>query len=167
MKPVTDVPSEERLKRHQGEIWRYLRFLGCDPALADDLTQDTFLAVLRAPPPLDDPRDEAAYLRTVAKHRLIDARRRRRLEVDLEAAELAWRELAGDDGGAAYVDALRDCLEALDARGREAIDGRYRDQQSRAELAARLGLSEEGVKTLLRRTKDGLRACIEGKVRHG
>lgn len=157
----------EGLERHQGEIWRYLRFLGCDPSLADDLTQDTFLAALRGTPPFDDPRAEAAYLRTVAKHRLIDVRRRRRLEVDLEAADLAWRELAGPDGGAAYLDALRDCLEALDPRGRAAIEGRYRDERSRAELAAGLGLSEEGVKTLLRRTKDGLRACVEGKARHG
>lgn len=157
----------EGLERHQGEIWRYLRFLGCDPELADDLTQETFLAALRGTPPFDDPRAEAAWLRTVAKHRLIDVRRRRRLEVDLEAADLAWRDLAGPDGGAAYIDALRDCLKSLDARSRAAIEGRYRDEASRAELASGLGLSEEGLKTLLRRTKEGLRACVEGKARRG
>ena len=32
---------------HQAGVWRYLRALGCDASLADDLTQDTFLEAWR------------------------------------------------------------------------------------------------------------------------
>ena len=37
------------VRQHQAGVWRYLRFLGCDRPLADDLTQETFLAVLETP----------------------------------------------------------------------------------------------------------------------
>ena len=34
---------------HYVAVWRYLRLLGCDAALAEDLCQDTFLRVLEKP----------------------------------------------------------------------------------------------------------------------
>ena len=37
------------IRQHQAGVWRYLRVLGCDSAGADDLTQETFLAVLQKP----------------------------------------------------------------------------------------------------------------------
>ena len=37
------------VQQHQAEVWRYLRFLGATAELADDLTQETFLQLLRAP----------------------------------------------------------------------------------------------------------------------
>ncbi len=37
------------IAKHQEGVWRYLRAIGCDSNLADDLTQETFLAVLRRP----------------------------------------------------------------------------------------------------------------------
>ena len=59
-------PFEQLVRDHQAMVWRYLRFLGCDPALADELTQDTFVAVYRhrgSPNSLGAPRP---YLRKVA-----------------------------------------------------------------------------------------------------
>ena len=38
------------VRTHQAAVWRYLRYLGADEALADDLTQDTFLKLLAHPP---------------------------------------------------------------------------------------------------------------------
>ena len=29
-------------EEHQAGVWRYLRYVGCEPPEADDLTQDTF-----------------------------------------------------------------------------------------------------------------------------
>ena len=37
------------VKEHQADLWRHLRMLGCDPAQADDLTQETFLTVMEKP----------------------------------------------------------------------------------------------------------------------
>ena len=47
---------------------------------------------------------------------------------------------------------------------REAINGFYRDRLSREELAAKLDMKPDGVKTLLRRTREVLRNCIEKKI---
>jgi len=33
------------VRAHQAGVWRYLRFLGCEPSEADDLVQETFLDV--------------------------------------------------------------------------------------------------------------------------
>ena len=35
--------TEDLIRRHQSGVWRYLRFLGCPPELADDLTQEAKL----------------------------------------------------------------------------------------------------------------------------
>src|SRR5690242_14704515 len=54
---------------HRLGIWRYLRFLGCDDAAADDLTQETFLAVARGASGNGEPvRDLPAYLRGIARN---------------------------------------------------------------------------------------------------
>ena len=45
------VPMDAKalIESHQAELWRYLRYLGCDAAEAEDLTQETFLAALSGP----------------------------------------------------------------------------------------------------------------------
>ena len=48
--PARVSVTEALVRRHQVGVWRYLRFLGCPPELADDLAQDTFLALMRHPP---------------------------------------------------------------------------------------------------------------------
>ena len=37
------------VREHQAGVWRYLRVLGCPATEAEDLTQETFLAVLTRP----------------------------------------------------------------------------------------------------------------------
>ncbi|MEE9311331.1 MAG: sigma factor, partial [Planctomycetota bacterium] len=37
------------MQAHQTGVWRFLRALGADTSLADDLTQEVFLSVLRKP----------------------------------------------------------------------------------------------------------------------
>jgi len=86
------------VRGHQAGVWRYLRFLGCDPDKADDLVQESFLAVLRDGFEERSPGQTAAYLRTVARNRLLMARRKERARptaVDLEAAEAVWARVAG------------------------------------------------------------------------
>jgi RNA polymerase sigma-70 factor (ECF subfamily) len=142
--------------------------LGADPPEADDLTQETFLAVARAAFEERCSRQTAAYLRTIAGNQLRMLRRRQSREgacVSLEAAEAIWAEAAGDDGLESYLDALRECLAGIDGRARQAIDLQYRDNSSREQIAQRLEIKPEGIKTLLRRTRQVLRDCIERRLR--
>ncbi|MBN2474292.1 MAG: RNA polymerase sigma factor [Pirellulales bacterium] len=156
------------VRAHQAGVWRYLRFLGCDPTEADDLVQETFLAVLRKGFEVRSPAETAAYLRTVARNRLLMARRQQSNHppvVDLEAAEAVWARVAGEDGLSDYLAALGDCLQkAVGPRARQALELQYRDRASRAEIAAELRLAVEGVKTLLRRARSALRDCVERRL---
>lgn len=156
------------VEAHQGDVWRYLRFLGCDASEADDLVQETFLAVLRGGFEHRSSAETAAYLRTVARNRLLMARRKEHSsppEVDLEAAEAVWAGALANGGVSDYLAALAECLEvAVSPRVRRALDLQYRDRASRAEIAAELDLAVEGVKTLLRRARSALRDCVERKL---
>ena len=157
----TEVDLARMVGEYQSEVWRYLRFLGSTAADADDLTQETFLAVSRANFRVRSDHETAAYLRTVARNQLLMARRREGRQintVELEAAEQVWLAAGNHDD---YLAALGECLEKLEGRARAVIGLSYVDRRSRAEIATELNMKPDGVKTLLRRTRDLLRNCIE------
>jgi RNA polymerase sigma-70 factor (ECF subfamily) len=176
MSTARDLPSSDRsdaadpsrlIEDHQAGIWRYLRALGCNCMEADDLTQETFLAVLQRPFANYSPAATAAYLRKVARNHFISARRRSGRLVYLEQVEQTdqrWTQLASDDHGEVLVAALQACLEELTSRAREALLMRFRDRLPRVEIARALKISEHGAKNLMQRAKKQLRICIEGKL---
>ncbi len=110
------------VRQHQAGVWRYVRFLGAEAAEADDLTQETFLALARAGFVERDERQTAAYLRVVARNQLLALRRKQSREictVELDAADAVWVAAAGADGSlSGYLDALGDCMAKLDGRAR-------------------------------------------------
>jgi RNA polymerase sigma-70 factor (ECF subfamily) len=155
------------IKSHQAGVWRYLRVLGCSAAEADDLTQDTFLAVWQRPFQEYSPTATAAYLRTVARNLFITSQRRNARWVamtELDDVDTAWSRWAGDDGGQTLLLALEACLQTLAERARRALDLRFREQRSRTDIAATIGLSEDGAKNLMQRAKQHLRECIERRL---
>jgi RNA polymerase sigma-70 factor, ECF subfamily len=166
---ATGFDAARVIEQHQAGVWRYLRALGCEPAQADDLTQETFLAVLQHPFHDFGAASTAAYLRKVAYNQFISAQRRGgKTKVivveDIEAFDRAWEQWAGNDGGEMRLEALRECLQMLTSRARLALEMRFRERESRANIAAALGISEHGAKNLMQRAKQLLRECIEGKL---
>ncbi len=169
------------VRQHQAEVWRYLRYLGATPELADDLTQETFLQLLRAPFQDQGRVSRAAWLRTVARNFFLKTLRRKpMLRIDesadsepgaagadpasVAAADAAFAAFVRDDGGQGHLAALRQCLDELDGRGRQAIRMQYEERASRGDIGQRLGLSEDGVKSLMRRLRTALRACVERRI---
>ncbi|MEM7199810.1 MAG: sigma-70 family RNA polymerase sigma factor [Planctomycetota bacterium] len=155
------------VRQHQAWVWRYLRCLGCDPGLADDLTQDTFVAFYRRRGVPVGPAATRTYLRKVARSQLAKARRRwahRIEEVDAVLAERAFEAFTRGGDGSEFVDALRHCLARLDARSQQALALRYGDRLSRREVGDRLGVSDEGAKSLLARGIARLRGCVERRL---
>ncbi len=151
------------IRDHETALWRYLRYLGCPHDRTPDLLQDAFLAGLSHGVAGQTRERAAAWLRTTARNLYfmeLRAARSRPAMRSLERLDAEWHEstTARED---AFSDALVTCVERLEARSREAIDLRYRDGASRGEIATRLGLSEAGVKALLRRVRDWLRNCVE------
>lgn len=167
--PGTGIDPARLINDYQAGVWRYLRALGCEPALADDLTQETFLAVLQRPFQDFGPQAVAAYLRRIAFNLHITHHRRSGKVTaveNLEDLDSAWTRLTADDNGEMLLEALKDCLQGLSDRARRALDMRFRDQQSREEIAAMLEISEHGAKNLMQRAKQQLRACVEKKIKN-
>lgn len=166
--PRVEFDLEVLVRDHQADLWRYLRYLGAAADDADDLTQETFLAVARTPFELRSRGETAAYLRTAARNQLLMLRRRQGREastVELAAAEEVWAAATPEGDSSAVMDALAACCETLAGRPREAIDRFYRRGESREELAAAFDVTIDGVKSLLRRTRATLRDCIERRTR--
>lgn len=168
--PIPQPPSDlaTQVQTHQAGVWRYLRFLGAERTEAEDLTQETLLAFAKAQFVERSPRQTAGYLRTVARNQLLAHRRRQHLEVntvELEAADGVWAAATDSDGSLdGYMEALRACLDELEGRPRQAIDLHYRDCNGREAIAQQLDMKPDGVKSLLRRTRDLLRECVERKI---
>ena len=131
-----EAPASAR-ERHDEAAWvracepgarRYLRFLGCPDDLADDLLQEAFLAALhKRAHRLPDAAGRTwlrSAIRNLWRHQA-RARSRRPTVLTLDQVDLVWDEVAGDDDGAGYLNALRLCLAGLDARERTAVTLRY------------------------------------------
>jgi RNA polymerase sigma-70 factor (ECF subfamily) len=156
------------IQTYQAAVWRYLRAMGCEAALAEDLTQETFLAVLQRPFQDINAAATAAYLRKTALNLLISHHRRSGKVMaveDIESLDRTWSRWAGADGGEAAIDALRECLQRLTERARLALEMRFRGEHSREEIAAKLEITEHGAKNLMQRAKQQLRECIETKLK--
>ena len=168
--PFPDWPeAAEFIAKHQLGVWRYLRAIGCDASLADDLTQDTFLAVLRRPFEFVSDAASAGYLRRVAYHLLVSSRRKssRMMVTDaIELFETAWARWAGFDNGEGAMDALQECFDRLTKRAKLSLRMRFGEGSSREVIAEALGITEHGAKNLMQRAKNQLRGCVEGKIKN-
>jgi RNA polymerase sigma-70 factor (ECF subfamily) len=163
----TGFDAAQLIETHQRGVWRYLRALGCEPSLADDLTQETFLVVLQRPFVEYGPATTAAYLRKVAYSQFISTQRRAGRVVaveNIEEFDRTWEEWAGDDDEDTLLEALRGCLERLTQRARKALEMRFRDRESRTSIAGVLGITEHGAKNLMQRAKKQLKKCLEAKL---
>ncbi len=163
------LDAAEIIREHQLGVWRYLRFLGASEALADDLTQEVFVAVLSRPFEYESRSRTSALLRTIARNQFVNTLRRGKREVSLEelqTREEMWVEIEGDDEGAAHREALDRCLDKLPERPRQVLSVYYGNDYSRAEAADTLGMTEEALKKFLWRVRETLRECVERSLYH-
>jgi len=155
------------IQEHQTGLWRYLRALGCPAEMAEDLAQETFLAVLQKPFQNYNPQATRAYLRRVAYNLFVTHQRRSGRVVvveDIEQYDAGWERWAGQDDGDALLGALKECLARLGERAQLALGLRFRERKSRQDIADALQMSEHGAKNLMQRAKKKLRECVEGKL---
>ncbi len=151
---------------HRTAIWRYLRMLGASADEADELAQETMLVGCRSLLP-GEPAAARAFLRGVARNQWLRTRRfwqrRREREIALAVEEL-WLATADADDGDDRIERLRGCLAALAPRTREALELHYRDGLPWTDVASRVGLLANGVKTLVQRARQMLRQCLERRT---
>lgn len=170
---MTPQHLAEILDAHQTEIFRYLKYLGADHAVAEDLLQDTFLRAFEAKsvPDLDNAPVRRSWLRRIAHNLFMDfCRRKARSPITFDSpsadsAENFWQnEFLPHDEGLGCMEALEECLGGLPDRSRQMIDAFYRRRASRDELAQVFGISPDGVKMALRRIRQVLGDCIQQRL---
>lgn len=146
-----------------GVILRILR----DRERSEDILQEVYVRIWERACDFDAGRaSPITWMATIARNRAIDEVRRRKpgspSGLDPEALQVA-------DPGASPVErveageALRElenCLDALDARHRDAVRLAYLDGCSRKELADRFGLPLGTIKTWLHRSLKQLKECL-------
>ena len=167
---------EQLLHRHRRPIYAFiLRFVGLfNTALAEDLTQETFLRVVKTAANYERQAKFTTWLYTLARNLCVDAARRgkHRRAQSLDAP--------GEDGGT-LLDRTEDCGPAVDRRviGKE-LQGRL--QQAIAtlpedqrevflmrevadlqfkEIAAIVGIPENTVKSRMRYALEKLREALD------
>ncbi len=146
---------------HRAALVRAAALLVGDVATAEDVVQDSFIAMHRAWWRLRDTSGALPYLRrvvinksrSVLRHRVVADRHRLVPAPGLPSAE---------DSALAVVErsAVLAALDALPGRQREVVVLRYYADLSEAQIAAALGISRGAVKSHTSRAKDCLRAVL-------
>jgi RNA polymerase sigma-70 factor (ECF subfamily) len=137
------------VRAHQEGVYRCVRGLVRDEEAARDLTQETFLRSFRALPGF---RGEAAFgtwLRTIAANAAKSHLRREGARVVVPLDDALPAEAPPPDAGLeaeADRDALRRALERLPPRQRQVVHLRVYRELPYAEIARRVGSSEDAAK---------------------
>lgn len=138
-------PFESLVDAHAGELHRFLTaWVG--PADAEDCLQETFMSALRAYPRLRNADHLRAWLYTIAQRKATDLARRRsrRPTQALGGVEpVAAPATEADDGLWAHVG-------RLPVKQRTAVIQRFALDLAYAEIAARMGTSEEAARQNVR-----------------
>lgn len=161
-KDMTAARVEQLYTSHAALVRSVCRSLLRDRAEAEDAAQQTFLSAQRALLNGSAPRDEAAWLATIARHEAlarVRARMRDPLPVDSED------QAGGPDAYAAAVNRhevgeLRNALAELPGQQRDAILMREVRGLSYEEVASALSVSPTAVESLLFRARRGLQARL-------
>lgn len=163
MNSHTRSGSTEELLRQTAWLRALAVTLVGDASDADDLAQETWLHALRRPfLQGGDERSQRSWLAAIARNLAASTWRSR--------ARRSARELAAARGEAAVADSLErvqlqrelvDAVMALDAAEREVVILRYFDELPPREIARRLGLSNDAVRSRLKRALERLRARLD------
>jgi RNA polymerase sigma-70 factor (ECF subfamily) len=138
----------------------FLHRCGGVATVAEDLTQETFLAAVAELKKDTRVTAPMAWIYGIARHKLLDYyRRQERIERPLAAAndpDLLEDEVATDDPDAAHEQAVA-ALASVAASQRAALVLCYVDGYSVAEAACLLGKSVEAVESLLARGRQSFK----------
>lgn len=153
----------ELFDRFHVAIYRYLARMSGRRDVAEDLTQDVFVRVLRRGSPPDVSGGDRAWLFTIARNLLIDWQRR----AARNPVQPAPREFMGlaDGGMAAHprhdlVLAVREALHNLPDADREALVLRVVSGLGHEEIASLTGTTAASVRSRIFRARSALRAAL-------
>jgi len=153
---------------HAPALWRYVVGLTHDPAMAQDVVQETLFRAWRRPAVLDQSESSArAWLFTVARNLVIDDRRSARHAHELPTDELPEPRASSvsTDTTDGILDAwtVSDALASLSLEHRAVVVHAYYGGRSVAEIARELDIPEGTVKSRMHYGLRALRLALQEK----
>jgi RNA polymerase sigma-70 factor (ECF subfamily) len=151
-------------ERHHAKVYRFVLRIVRDAALAEDTVSETFIDAWQHAGRYEGRASVSSWLLGIARHRALDAARRRPTEsLECDAAQNAVdpardpeAELGQKDTGVA----MRRALAALSREHAEIIDLVYYQEKSIREIAEILGIPENTVKTRMFYARKRLAALV-------
>lgn len=147
-------------------IFHFVERYVCDPIIADDLTQDTFLKVYERRDSFETALHARSFAYTVAKNLSLDYIKHQRVKQGY--ASLPQEE---EDNSFFHqisyvetVNTVRNALTQLSKRSRDIIELSM-DGKSTDEIASSLGISVNTVKTLKKRAYQKLRELLASRYK--
>ncbi|MGB6975708.1 MAG: RNA polymerase sigma factor [Terracidiphilus sp.] len=154
-------------ERSARPLWAYLARSSGDPALADDLVQESFVRFLTADYPSDGEVAARRYLFRIATNLLRDHWRRPR-SASLEDVPEELFACASTSGASDTQMILGPALALLRPRDRQLLWLAYAEGYSHREIAEVTGLASAGIRILLFRARRKLAATLrEGRSATG
>jgi len=147
------------IERYQMDVYNASLRILANPADAEDVTQDTFLAAFERISTYRPDQAFSPWLRAIARHRAIDLvrRRARTPEPELPAAAESVEKVALDRIEAARV---RAALNRLQGRDRALLVLRYWEDQTVESVARSMGMTEGATRVALLRARRALGAAL-------
>jgi len=137
---------ETLFRQHQGEVYRWIVRIVRNPALAEDLTIETFWRIYRAHARFDPARSFGAWARRIATNVAIDHLKSARHEVELRNDIRAPTEI--DPGAQAEMQtALASAFRSLPAKLQAAATLALVEDRPQEEVGEALGISASAVKS--------------------
>ena len=137
-------------ERHFAAVLAFFRRRTPGPEEAFDLAAETFAEALAALPRFEPgPQPASAWLFAIARHKLSESLRKRRVQDEARRA-LAMQPIELDDEAIELLETTAtpalELLGTLTPEQREAIEGRYLEERGYPELARDLSCSESVVR---------------------
>lgn len=139
-----------------------------DFARAEDVVQETFLTVTRKAAEFQPGTEFPKWACAIARYKVLEARRaagRAGCELSEEMLH-TLAECPAATRDEVRLDLLKQCLDGLAPQTRRAVDLRYQEDRSPAQIAAVFGWTAESAYSILSRARTFLRDCIERQMQH-
>jgi RNA polymerase sigma-70 factor (ECF subfamily) len=151
---------DELFERYRQPIWAFFRRRVTDPADAEELAQETFLAVLNAARRYEPRASFRSYLFGIAFNLLSASRRKRSRLGEVSSPDANEVPAAATDPAAVLW--VRQALSALDPKDREIVMLREYDALDYTEIALVIGVPVNTVRSRLFRARLALREKLLG-----
>jgi RNA polymerase sigma-70 factor (ECF subfamily) len=146
-------------------VWRYVYARsGGDAHAAEDIVSETFLALVRNRTAFQpESGTVTGWLIGIARHKLADHRRAVE-RADRRPLAHESRELGSSSAAVDTREQVLVTLERLPDEERQALEWKYLDELTVADIAARLGRTEKAVEALLYRARRSFRELLPQKA---